>query len=393
MKEKLKIAILFGERSLEHEISVLTAMQVMEALDPVKYESILVYVDQKGAWYTGEALYDKQFYLRYPASLKEVEAVTCSLKPGRSGLICQRKGLFGQVKEHFLPVDLFFLAFHGAYGEDGRLQALFEMADVPYASSNLLSSAMMMNKHVTKVFLKEHGIEVLPGERVLKSDLQSHFKETVDGLMSKMDFPLFVKPNRLGSSIGIGKATDKESLEEALLSAASIDYEVLVEPCLEHFLEINISILDGKEPMASVVEIPKGNDAGILTYEDKYLKGGKKGGKRGGMASLARAINPDSLSPEIKAAVKERALKIFSLLGCSGIVRLDFMLDLATDHLLFNEVNPIPGSLAFYLWQESEPELLMTEVLDRMIESALKKREKYFEEWPISEWQALKSLV
>lgn len=186
-------------------------------------------------------------------------------------------------------------------------------------------------------------------------------------------FPLFIKPCTLGSSIGVARATNIAELDAALLQAFKYDPQAIVEPCIDNKMEINVSVLDAPEPFASVTEIPVASSE-VLSYEDKYLKGGgKKGGNEAqGMAALTRIIDPPDLSDELKTLARGYAVDAFVALGCSGVARIDFMLDLNTEKLYFNEINPIPGSLSFYLWERSHPPIFYTDLITRMIKRAEK---------------------
>ncbi len=388
------VAVMFGGRSVEHEISIITALQLIEAMDTSKYQPIPVYIDLSGKWYTGEALLQRRFYKDMPASLAGVEEVALLPIPNIGGLTLLRpkpksKGLFqlGKPQEHdTIDVDIYFPVFHGSYGEDGCLQGLFEMADVAYTGSPVLASALSMSKYHCKKFLEMHGIPVLPSVLLPKEDLEEGLGSNLSALREKVlnapglgTFPLFVKPANLGSSIGIAKASDAQALDAAILNAFKYDSQVIVEPCLEQKLEINVSVLDDVEPRASVVEIPvpSGEE---LSYEDKYVRdGGKKTGQgsslgSAGMAGLTRVIDPADLDAKIKRQAQDYALKAFQLLGCAGVARLDFMLDLKSNTLYFNEINPLPGSLAHYLWVKSHPPLLFTDMITKMIERADKRR-------------------
>lgn len=390
---KKQVAVLFGGRSVEHEISVITGLQLIAALDTTTVDVVPVYIAQDGRWYSDEILLEKTFYKTLPKGLADLTEVTLLPKPGIGGLT-----ILDHIKEcteddfdfeednspTMIPVDVFIPAFHGQFGEDGCLQGLFEMADVIYTGSKVLPLALSMNKYLCKCVASAHGVPVLPGVVVDKHttlhDLAAtHLK--IFSCEALQNFPLFVKPVNLGSSIGISRANSIEELNAALLLVFKYDDQALVEPCVSNIMEINIAVLDADEPVASVVEIPV-SDTGVLSYEEKYLRGGgKKTGESSGMASLTRVINPPDLDPKIKEAVTKHALIIYKALKCSGGPRLDFMMDTSTGTLYFNEINPLPGSLAFYLWAKSTPQLLYTELLNVMIERAieLKNREKSLE--------------
>lgn len=374
MTNRLRVAVLFGGRSVEHEISVISALQLMLAVDPAKFDLIPVYITPNGSWYIGAALLERSFYAKALENLAQLEEVTLLPKPGVGGLT--RLGARGL--SSVIEVDLFLPAFHGQYGEDGCIQGLFEMAQVPYTGSDLPSSAITMNKYLCKMYLSAHGIPVLPASIVHRNEAQADIKQVVSGLLSQdkfKHFPLFIKPCNLGSSIGVSRVNDATELAAALAKVFRYDTQAIVEPCVSKIMEINVSVRaqlgieSGIE--ASVVEIPV-SESGTLSYEEKYLRdGGKKSGRSQGMASLTRVIDPADLDSELRNQVIELAKRSFSLLGCSGVARLDFIVDLATNKLYFNELNAFPGSCAFYLWARSKPRVLYTQLIEDMINAAL----------------------
>ena len=366
--KRTRVAVLFGGRSVEHEISVITALQLMQAVDPAAYDVTPVYIAPTGAWYTGSKLLNRSFYAKVPGNLSTLSEVTLLPKPGVRGLT--------RLSDHStIPIDVFLPAFHGQYGEDGCIQGLFELADMPYTGSNVVASAVTMNKYVCKVFLNEHDIPVLPAQLISRSEAQKDISKVVSDILSTEGFtqlPLFVKPCNLGSSIGVSKVKEASELAPALAKVFRYDTHALVEPCVSDIMEINCSVRDYHGIHASVVEIPV-SQSGVLSYEEKYLQGGgKKTGQSEGMASLTRVIDPQDLDPEIRDAVIELAKKSFTILGCSGVARLDFIVDLATGQLYFNELNAFPGSCSFYLWVRTQPRILYTTLIHNMIETALK---------------------
>ncbi|HAZ43947.1 MAG TPA: D-alanine--D-alanine ligase, partial [Cyanobacteria bacterium UBA11371] len=269
MKEQIKnLAVLFGGRSVEHEISVITALQLINVLDVERYRPIPVYIAQSGRWYTGEALLNKEFYKKLPASLSQVQEVTLLPVPRIGGLTVLQPKKHGEV----IPVDIYFLAFHGTYGEDGCIQGLMEMADVAYTGCGVLSAALGMNKYQCKTHLSANGIPVLPATVVHRDEGRKSLTAVRDRILSTPgleQFPLFVKPCNLGSSIGISVASDIAGLNAALVNTFRYDSQAIVEPCVKDILEINVAVLEDDEPVASVVEMPV-STSGVLTYEDKY---------------------------------------------------------------------------------------------------------------------------
>ena len=380
MTKRMRVAVLFGGRSVEHEISVISALQLILAIDPEKYDVTPVYIAPNGQWYTGKELLERSFFRSVPAALAKLQEVTLLPKPGIGGLmkIGSTVDLAKQalsIESNIIPIDVFVPVFHGQYGEDGCIQGLFELAGVPYTGSNVPASAITMNKYLCKRYLQVHGIPVLPALPVSREEGMRDIRRVTEWVTSQEGFtrfPLFVKPCNLGSSIGVTKVNDTTELPGALAKVFKYDTVALVEPCVAELMEINVSIRDHNGTQASVVEIPV-SQSGVLSYEEKYLRdGGKKTGPSQGMASLTRVIDPQDLDEDLRNRVIEYGKRSFSLLGCSGVARLDFIVDLATGQLYFNELNAFPGSCSFYLWVRSKPRVLYTQLIDDMIQTALK---------------------
>jgi D-alanine-D-alanine ligase len=376
MKKKKNLAVLFGGRSVEHEISVITALQLINVIDVTQYEIIPVYIAQTGRWYVGDNLLDKNFYRRLPNSVKEAQEVALLPIAGSKGL-----NYLNSRHNEVIPIDIYFLAFHGTFGEDGCIQGMLEMADATYTGCGVLPAALGMNKYQCKLMLQAAGIPVLPAVQIDRRDAQKSLaavREQIFATPGLEQLPLFVKPCNLGSSIGIGVAKDEQTLNACLVNTFRYDSHAIVEPCVKEILEINISVLeDDDEIVASVIEMPV-SLSGVLTFEEKYLRddGGKKtgGNESQGMASLSRIIDPQDLNPELKQAALDYAKKAFKVLGCSGVSRIDFIIDASCDKLYFNEINTLPGSLSFYLWVKSSPPLLYTDLLNRIIRQAEKRQ-------------------
>lgn len=386
MTNKKNLAILFGGRSVEHEISVISALQLIEAVDREKLNPIPVYIAHSGRWYTGSELLNKNFYRGLPACLDTLTEVTLLPRPGVAGLtvLNSSSSLFKRLfcnKEAIIPVDLFIPAFHGQFGEDGCIQGLLELADMAYAGSDVLASAVAMNKAICKAVASYHGIPVLPFTLAYKHEATSGFDRLRKRILNTPgleNFPLFIKPCHLGSSIGISRAKNEQELNAALAGVFKYDEQAIIEPCVVNIMEVNVSVLDGEQRIASVTEIPVGTE-GVLSYEDKYMQpgAGKKGKAQNageGMAGLSRIIDPKDLAADIKATVTEYALKLSEVLGSSGVGRFDFIVDTATGKIYFNELNPIPGSFSFYLWEKSKPPVFYTQLINRLVERALDRK-------------------
>jgi D-alanine-D-alanine ligase len=366
MGKRKQVGVFFGGRSVEHEISIITALQLISAMDTRFFEPIPVYIDQSGCWYTGAPLLNREFFLSFGQRKNELTEVTIIPKPGVGGLTRVSK-------DGVIPIDIALLAFHGRYGEDGSFQGLLEMAGIPYTGCGIAGSSIAMDKAHCKAILQSRKIPVLPGCSVTNEMCRTNFQKTLLWTTSRPgleQFPLFVKPVSLGSSVGISRAQTYEELGSSLAKVFKYDPVALVEPCVENLLEVNISVMGGETPSPSVVEIPVATN-GALSYEDKYMRGGKgkndPAGSAGGMAALSREIDPPGLSKRMKSKITEYALEAFRALDCGGVVRFDFMIDCNDDSIYFNELNPMPGSFAFYLWNETNPPVFYTELITKMI--------------------------
>lgn len=349
---KKKIAVLFGGRSSEHDISVITALQMMDNMDATRYDIIPVYISRDGVWFTGAALRDMDTIRNFDPS--DARFSKCFLPPvPEDAALCywpEKKLLGGGGKHVISEIDVAIPVFHGMNGEDGTIQGLLELANIPYASSGVLGCAVGMDKIAMKYLFKGLGLTVLPGLHVERADLHT-MDAVIDKVEAALSYPVYVKPANLGSSIGISKATNRESLAEALEIAASYDRRLLVEQGLENMIEINCSVMGiGSECMPSLLEMPMHWEE-FLTFDEKYLRG-LKSGRGQGMKSVERQL-PAPISDELTKKIQDISLAAFRAMDLRGVVRIDYIVDKATETVYINEVNAIPGSMAFYLWEPS----------------------------------------
>lgn len=364
---KLQLGVFFGSRSCEHEVSIISAVQLMRAADPEKYDVIPVYISQKGIWYTGESLKEIQSYTPFVENSPGIQAVSLDLTPGSGALIAYQpsRGLFGGLKQVVLArLDCACLVFHGLHGEDGAIQGLLEMANLPYTSPGVASSAIGMDKILMKQFFRGAQLPVLDSQWYAARQWQEDAQGVTAAIEGELGYPVFVKPANLGSSIGVSRADDADSLQEAMELAFSYDRRVLVEKGLDKPIELNCAVMgyDG-QCRASVLEMP--NSGGeVLTFAEKYLQGGT--GK--GMASLARIV-PAPIEDSLRDEIQALSRKIFTLMDCKGVVRIDYMFDRVTENVYITEINTIPGSLAYYLWEAGG--MPYPQVIDEMVKYAL----------------------
>lgn len=367
--KRIRVGVLFGGRSVEHEISVISALQMISAMDTLRFDPVPIYLDVDGHWFCGDILLQRSMYKELDQHRDKLERVMLLPEPGIGGLV-RASNITSRI-----PIDVFFPVFHGRFGEDGCIQGLFELSETPYVGCAVLAAALSMSKQRCKEFVQASGIPVLPGKLVEKSAAVVDLGKAIDSILAVpklQDFPLFVKPNNSGSSIGIGRAMDRAELEAALAKVFAFDVEALVEPCMTEMFELNVSVIGGAPARASVIEMPVPTEH-ALTYEDKYLRGGKKTGESQGMASLTRVIDPVDLPAELRETVTRYALRAFEAIGCDGVARFDFIVDKRDSKVYFNELNSPPGSLAFYLWEKSHPRLLYTELIEQLIERAFER--------------------
>ena len=366
---KINLAVIFGGKSVEHEVSVISAVQAMYSLNRDKYEIFPVYISKKNEFYTGSKLFDIENYKDIPALLKGCDRVIFTSDEDAAYIEHYPAKKFGNNK--MARIDVALPVVHGTNVEDGVLQGYLETLGIPYVGCDVISSAVGMDKYVMKVMLKEAGVNVLPGFCISSKDFYRDPSDILEKIELEIGYPVIVKPVNLGSSVGIKVASDRQSLEAALENAALFAGRILTERAITNLREINCSVLgDYMTARASVCEEPL--SAGeILSYDDKY-KGGSKGSK--GMSSAQRKI-PADLTEEERKTIETMAVKTFRVLGCAGVARIDCMMDKDSGEIFVNEINTIPGSLSFYLWEPSG--VTYKELLDELIDIALKRnREK-----------------
>ncbi len=365
---KLRVAVVFGGKSTEHEISIISAIQAMQSMNRDKYEVIPVYMTKNNDFYTGEDVGRIEEYQHIPELLKKSTRVIF-VKDG-DHVSLQRYPMKKFGNNVVTGVDIAFPIVHGTNVEDGTLTGFLATLGLPVVGCDVLSSAVGMDKYVMKTVLKDNGISVLDCKCYSWKDYVDP-EELAARIEKVFTFPVIVKPLNLGSSIGISKASDHQELMDSLELAFEFSRKILVEPAITQLKEINCSVLgDYEHAEASECEEPVNSDE-ILSFEDKYIGGGKgsKTGGSKGMTSLKRKL-PAEISDEKRAEIRKMAVEAFQALGCSGVSRIDFMIDMATDKVYLNEINTIPGSLSFYLWEPLGKKY--TQLLDEMIELALK---------------------
>jgi D-alanine-D-alanine ligase len=369
VNRRIRLGILFGGRSGEHEVSLTSAASVIKALDPAKYEVVPIGITREGRWRVGtgplQLLPEAGAQLAVPLQsvLENGQAVTPSADPSGPQLVPLDSPL--SARDSRPQVDVIFPVLHGTFGEDGTVQGLLELAGIPYVGAGVLGSAAGMDKDVMKRLFRDAGLPVVPWELVLRGDWQQDAAAVRRRIERKLRYPLFIKPANLGSSVGISKVRKPRDLPAAMDLAAQYDRKILVEKAVSG-REIECSVLGNDRPVASVPgEVIPVNE--FYDYEAKYLKEGSE------------LIIPARLSPRKTKHVQELAVGAFQAIDCAGMARVDFLMDGKTDKVFVNEINTIPGftPISMYpkLWEASG--LPYPKLLDRLVELALERqREK-----------------
>jgi D-alanine-D-alanine ligase len=371
------VAVLFGGRSVEHEVSVITGHQIMDAVKAAGHQVLPIYLTKDGEWYAGDRLHHLKLYTDPAGDPTHAGGVyRVSLSPDRSirQLLVHprtRPGLFRKAPD--LWADVFFPCLHGSFGEDGSLQGLFELADMPYVGCGVAASAIAMDKALTKIVCRSAGIPVLDWLVLTRADWQNAADDALRRIEAFCTYPVIVKPVCLGSSIGVQRCSNQAALREAIAAALRLDERVIVEKALSDFIELNCAVL-GPPEQASVCEQPTTSEA-ILSFDAKYKRGGKglkQATKSSGMASLDRVI-PAPIAEELAQRVQRYAIQAFRAIGAAGTSRIDFLYQPGEDVLYLNEPNSIPGSLAFYLWEASG--IPFDELVQRLVAIALDRHQ------------------
>lgn len=362
----MRVGVIYGGASVEHDVSVITALQAMEALS-IRHTVVPIYITRSGRWLSGDTLRDIHTY--QSGDEPDAPEISRDLAGGVLRGEHDRSGVFSRRRRDLGRVDVVLPATHGTYGEDGSLQGLLELCDLPYAGSPVAASAVAMNKALTKAVFERHGIPTPTSRELLRDEWERDPEAVLGAWLAGVGLPVYVKPVSLGSSIGVHRCVDVEQVREALELAFELDRVALVEPSVEGAVEVNCAVLGspGGELRTSATEQPVAQ-GDLLSFDDKYLRGAKDEGMKG-----AQRIIPAPIGDEQTRRVEELAKQSFAALGCAGVARVDFLVD-ARGTVLVNEVNTIPGSLSFYLWDPVG--LAFPELLDELLAIALAEHEK-----------------
>ena len=354
-ENKLHVAVLFGGRSGEHDVSLMSARSVLSVLDPEKYEVTQIGITHEGQWLTGEDVLDKF----EQNNLSELERVMVSPDPSGKGLYVIRDAQSVKLTE----VDVFFPVLHGTFGEDGTLQGLFELADVAYIGAGVVGSAVGMDKGVFKDVMIANDIPTVDTMVVLRADVENNMLAIIEEAERLSEYPLFTKPANLGSSVGVTKCSNRSDLQEGLMEAASFDRRVLIQKGIRNAREIEVSVLGNDEPVASVPgEVLPSRE--FYSYESKYIDG------------TSGLLIPANLPADVAEKICDYAVRAYKAIDCAGMARVDFFVEKDTNRIHLNELNTIPGftKISMYpkLWEASG--LPYNQLVDRLIELAMQRK-------------------
>lgn len=361
---KIKVGVIFGGESVEHEVSVISALQAIEFMNKDKYDVVPIYISKDRVWYTGEDLFKIDSYKDIESLKKSCKEVTLCKLNGEFSLI-NTKGLIKKILE---KIDIAFPIVHGQNVEDGTLAGYLDTVGIPYVGSGELGASLGQDKVVIKQILNSVNIPVV--DYVWFYDVEfENDKDKYLNLIKEMGYPVVVKPASLGSSVGINFVKNEKTIEDAINEAIEYDKKIIVERAVDNLIEVNCSVVGNYsiQETSLIEEVMSKNS--ILTYEDKYVGESKSKGSSKGMVNTSRRI-PANISKKLTKDIEETSKEVFKTLNLSGVCRIDYLIDSKTNKYYVNEPNTIPGSLSFYLWEPKGKKY--TELLDDLITMAIK---------------------
>lgn len=363
---KIKIGVIYGGETVEHEVSVISALQAMNNLNEDKYDIVPIYISKDRIWYTGHMLRDIEFYKEFEDEKKYATKVML-YKKGKTFLLQRTTGLF---RKDITDLDVILPVVHGNNVEDGSLAGLLDSIGIPYVGSHVLGGALGQDKVVMKQVMESVNLPIVPYTWFYDSEYLDN-KENILKEIKKIGYPVIIKPATLGSSIGIEVAKNEKDIESKIEDAMEYDTKIVVEKVIENLTEVNASVLGNYEyQKVSPLEEVMGEDE-ILSFADKYLGNAKsKGTASKGMASTSRIV-PARISEKLTKEIQDTAKQVFKVLNLSGVCRVDFLIDNKENKFYVNEPNTCPGSLSFYLWKEAG--MKYSELLDEMVSIAIKE--------------------
>lgn len=376
--EKKKVAVFFGGASPEHDVSIVTGLQAFSAIDTSNYEPFPVYIDTTGTWLVGDFLLKHENFIPSDETKKMLTSVSLNISSQGKGILVEQSSSFFKKPKTF-EFDIALLALHGGAGENGSIQGVFETYGVAYTGMRVMASSIAMDKMLTKKILSDSKIPTLPCTNIPKPSNRLLLNETeLENICKNLTFPCCVKPRYLGSSIGVAKVENADELNSVLPNIFKYDSHAIVEPFVENMVEYNVSLRrdENNNILTSAIELPKCNDE-LLDFKNKYCSadGGKTGIKNSappseGMLSLTREINP-KINKDDEANIRSWATQAYNIIEGQGAPRIDFISNSKTGEIWLNEINSLPGSLGYFLWEAASESILFTELLSHLIEEGL----------------------
>lgn len=366
------IAVIFGGRSTEHDVSIMTAIaSVIKPLELTKqYKVEAVYIAKDGSWFWDNKLKDIDLYQsgKIEDFMNKAPKVHLLFD---NGLTLVKSSQFAGRKQ-YKKIDVVFPAMHGTHGEDGELMGILDMANVPYVGCNVPASAVAMDKVLSKQVTESTGIPSTPWTWFYSRDLGNNHSKILKDI-TKLKYPLFVKPAHLGSSIGITKVDNESQLTNALEVAAHYDDKVIVEQGVANLIEVTLPIMGNEAPVPALLEEPMVSAEDFFDFETKYMKGGKKGGQKGGGKQGAQGYSkiPADLPKDLYDQAVQLGIDAYKAVGCTGISRVDMLIDNKAKKVMFNEINPLPGDLYRHNWQQAG--ISSTELVVKLVDYAMSR--------------------
>ena len=363
---KIKLGVMFGGETVEHEVSIISALQAIQNLNKDKYDVIPIYIAKDRVMYTGDNLLEVESFKNFETAKKVAKEVSLYKKDNKFYL----QNTKGIIRKDITDVDVVLPIVHGNNVEDGTLAGFLDTIGIPYVGPHVLGAALGQDKVAMKQVMSSSNIPIVEYTWFFDTEYLEN-KDAILKDIKKLGYPVVVKPATLGSSVGITFVKNEKDIEDALEEAISYDNKIVVEKAVDNLVEVNASVLGNYESQkVSPLEEVMGLDE-ILSYSDKYLSNSKtKGSGSKGMASTNRII-PARISKKLTKDIGETSKKVFKLLNLSGVCRIDYLIDKKTEKFYVNEPNTIPGSLSFYLWKEAD--LKYSDLLDEMISIAIKE--------------------
>jgi D-alanine-D-alanine ligase len=369
------IAVIFGGRSAEHDVSIVTAIgSIIKPLQLTrKYRIEAVYISKEGVWYWDERLKDISLFTSGDINdfLHRTKPLSVQFDGGMT--LVKASGIAGRKTQR--KIDLVFPSMHGTYGEDGSLMGLLDMANVPYVGCGTAASAVAMDKILSKIVVSEAGVPVTRFVHFKRTDLERELPRVLRETTDNLKFPVFVKPAHLGSSIGISKAGSDAELKNALEVAAHYDDKILVEEAVENLIEVTVPVMGNDDLKPALAEQPLTSPDDFFDFDTKYMKGGKKGGKQGGTkGAQGYSRLPADIPKSLYDSAVSTALDSYKALGCTGVARIDLLIDGKSKTVFFNEANPLPGSLYSHNWRAAG--VSGVELVESLVQLALDRHQQ-----------------